>query len=71
MTEIFEVTEGDVFLDGENGRELTVVKLCVDAGCALLEDQNGEEQAMLMEKLLDAIYDGKLFLAREEGDAPE
>lgn len=74
MSEFFEVSEGDVFRDQDGGDELTVAKLYAERGYALLEDQDGEERTMSIERLLDAVEGGELVRvveADEEDEAEE
>lgn len=68
MSEILEVSKGDVFRDESSGAELTVVKLYAERGYAVLDD-SGRELTVSIESLLDAVKDGEYI--RVEADSEE
>ncbi len=71
MSELFEVAEGNVLLNEDSGEELTVVKLYPARGYAVLEDSAGDEQAMSIERLLDAVEDGELVRVEDDPGVDE
>ena len=68
MSELFEVSEGDVFCNEDNGNEMTVTRLYAERGYALLENQDGDELTMSVGRLLSAIEDGELIRVAELED---
>lgn len=63
MSELFQVSEGDVFRD-EDGTDLTVVKVYPERGYVVLSDSE-RELTMSLESLLDAVKDGEVVRVEE------
>jgi predicted DNA-binding transcriptional regulator AlpA len=72
MSELFEVSEGDVFRDEDDGTELTIVKVYAERGYVVLNDSQ-REVAVSIENLLDAVKDGEYIRVEEdnEEESPE
>ena len=67
MSDLFEVSEGDVFRDEDDGTELTIVKVYAGRGYAVLNDSQ-REVAVSIESLLDAVKDGEYIRVEENSE---
>jgi|SRR6266699_821315 len=70
MSKLFEVSMGDVLIEKESDEVFTVTKLYPESGCAVLENTEGQESAVGIKNLLDAIESGDLAF-QEDGDGEE
>lgn len=66
---MIRIAEGNTLLDLETGDELEIKKIYPQRGLAVVEDQDGDEQTVGIQTLLDGIASGTL--QTEESDEDE
>lgn len=71
MSKLFEVSMGDVLIEKEGDEVFTVTKLYPESGCAVLENSEGQESAVGLKNLLDAIESGDLVFERADDGEEE
>ena len=67
MSELFEVSEGDVFRNEDDGIELTIVQVYAERGYVVLADAQ-REVTVSIESLLDAVKDGEHIRVEEDNE---
>lgn len=71
MSKLFEVSMGDVLIEKESDEVFTVTELYPESGCAVLENTEGQESAVGIKNLLDAIESGDLAFQEDDGGEEE
>lgn len=66
---MIRIAEGNTLLDLETGDELEIKKIYTQRGLAVVEDQDGDQQTVGIQALLDGIASGAL--QTEEPDEDE